>query len=101
MSQEEVKQAMESGLSSSDPSSPKNILKGSILILISNLIYISNSYIVAWAHLIASEVALVRGCVQVLLFGALLGKTGGKQTAKIECKSLYFYDLKCFFNMQV
>ena len=38
----------------------RNVLQGSVLILISNLIYISNNYAVAWTELKAHEIALVR-----------------------------------------
>ena len=61
----------------------KNIIKGSVLILISNLIYISNNYIVAWTELKATEVALVRGCVQVVLFGVVVGRQYRKQTEEV------------------
>jgi len=43
-----------------------------VLILISNIIYISNNYIVAWTGLEATEVALVRGSLQVLVFGLII-----------------------------
>ena len=50
----------------------KTVLKGSALILISNLIYISNNYLVVWTELKASEIALVRGALQLLVFGSLV-----------------------------
>jgi len=53
----------------------KAILQGSLLILISNLIYIGNNYLVSWTELAAPEVALVRGALQVLLFGVLVWRT--------------------------
>ena len=39
------------------------------LILISNIIYILNNYTVTWFRLNASEVTLVRGILQVIIFG--------------------------------
>jgi len=53
----------------------KAILQGSLLILISNLIYIGNNYLVSWTELAAPEVALVRGALQVVLFGVLVWRT--------------------------
>ena len=50
----------------------KKLLKGSVLILISNLIYISNNYLVAWTQLTAPEIALVRGGLQVIIFGFIV-----------------------------
>ena len=53
----------------------KAILQGSVLILISNLIYIGNNYLVSWTELAAPEVALVRGTLQVVVFGVLVWRT--------------------------
>ena len=53
----------------------KAILQGSVLILISNLIYIGNNYLVSWTELAAPEVALVRGTLQVVVFGVLVWST--------------------------
>jgi len=53
----------------------KAILQGSLLILISNLIYIGNNYLVSWTQLAAPEVALVRGVLQVVIFGVLVWRT--------------------------
>ena len=50
----------------------RNLLQGSVLILISNLIYISNNYAVAWTELNATEIALVRGTLQVIVFGVIV-----------------------------
>ena len=50
----------------------KNLLQGSVLILISNLIYISNNYLVAWTQLKAPEIALVRGGLQGIVFGCFV-----------------------------
>ena len=52
-----------------DDSSAKSILFGSILIIFCNFLYIGNNYIVAWAKLKAPEVMLVRGGLQLLVFG--------------------------------
>ena len=50
----------------------RKLLQGSVLILISNLIYISNNYAVAWTELNATEIALVRGTLQVIVFGVIV-----------------------------
>ena len=50
----------------------RTVLQGSVLILISNLIYISNNYAVAWTELKATEIALVRGILQVIVFGVIV-----------------------------
>ena len=50
----------------------KKLLQGTVLILISNLIYIGNNYLVAWTQLTAPEIALVRGGLQVIVFGFLV-----------------------------
>ena len=39
------------------------------LILISNIIYLLNNYTITWFRLHASEVTLVRGALQVMIFG--------------------------------
>ena len=39
------------------------------LILFSNVVYILNNYLVSWVQLHATEVALVRGLLQVPIFG--------------------------------
>ena len=49
----------------------KKLLQGSLLILISNLIYIGNTYLVSWTQLKATEVTLVRGGLQIFVFGLL------------------------------
>merc|ERR1711872_246156 len=50
-------------------SGAKKIILGSILVLVCNFIYIGNSYIVAWAQLKASEITLVKGLLQLFIFG--------------------------------
>ena len=55
-----------------DRLSANKILQGSVLILISNVIYIGNNYLVAWTGLTASEIALVRGGFQVIVFGIIV-----------------------------
>ena len=42
------------------------------LILTSNIIYILNNYTVSWFSLHATEVTLVRGVLQVMVFGVVL-----------------------------
>ena len=53
----------------------RNLVLGTSLILISNLIYVGNGYIVKWTELKAPEIALVRGVVQMILFGGLVWKS--------------------------
>ena len=60
----------------------KKILLGTLLILISNLIYIGNNYLVAWTQLKAPEIALVRGGLHVVVFGFLIWRT--KETNRNE-----------------
>ena len=50
----------------------RNLFQGAVLILISNLIYISNNYAVAWTELKVTEIALVRGTFQVIVFGVIV-----------------------------
>jgi len=57
----------------------KNILQACLLILVSNLLIISNNYLVSWTGLLASEIALVRGGLQVLVFGSLVVKNWRKK----------------------
>ena len=52
----------------------RNLVLGTSLILISNLIYVGNGYIVKWTELKAPEIALVRGVVQMILFGVIVWK---------------------------
>ena len=42
------------------------------LILLSNIIYILNNYAVSWFNLHSTEVALVRGVLQVPVFGIVI-----------------------------
>ena len=53
----------------------RNLAIGTALILISNLIYVGNGYIVKWTELKAPEIAIVRGLVQTILFGILVLKS--------------------------
>ena len=50
-------------------SAAQKVFFGSILVLVCNFIYIGNSYIVAWAQLKASEITLVKGLLQLFIFG--------------------------------
>jgi len=52
----------------------RTLLSATFLILVSNLIYIGNNYIIAWTELQATEVALARGLLQVLVFGFVFWK---------------------------
>ena len=71
----------------------KTVLQGSALILISNLIYISNNYLVAWTGLLAPEIALVRGGLQLLIFGSLVWRSRGtnKESGSIIAVERIFY----------
>ena len=42
------------------------------LILFSNIVYILDNYTVSWFQLLSTEVTLVRGIVQVLVFGFVI-----------------------------
>ena len=42
------------------------------MILFSNVVYILNNYLVSWVQLHATEVALVRGLLQVPIFGFVI-----------------------------
>ena len=72
----------------------KTVLQGSALILISNLIYISNNYLVAWTGLLAPEIALVRGGLQLLIFGSLVWRRRGtnKESGSIIKVKRRFYE---------
>ena len=72
----------------------KTVLQGSVLILISNLIYISNNYLVAWTGLLAPEIALVRGGLQLLVFGCLVWRRRGtnKESGIIITVKRRFYE---------
>ena len=65
------------------------VLQSAVLILISNLVYIGNNYLVAWTQLQAPEIALVRGTLQIVVFGAILcrGRTDEKEE---KSGKLYF-----------
>ena len=66
------------------------VLQGSVLILISNLVYIGNNYLVAWTQLQAPEIALVRGIFQIVIFGAIIWR--GRQDKKEEKSGNIFSD---------
>jgi len=57
----------------------RRIFIGTVLILISNLAYIGNNYLVAWTGLLAPEIALFRGVVQCLVFGSLVLRNKSKK----------------------
>ena len=72
----------------------RNVLQGSVLILISNLIYISNNYAVAWTELKAPEIALVRGTFQVMVFGVIVWRdVKGEETRGTGIKITYLISL--------
>jgi len=56
------------------------LLQGCVLIVLSNLVYIGNNYLVAWTQLQAPEIALVRGIFQIGIFGAIIWR--GRQDEK-------------------
>ena len=58
------------------------VLQGCVLILLSNLVYIGNNYLVAWTQLQAPEIALVRGIFQIVIFGAIIWR--GRRDKKEE-----------------
>ena len=61
----------------------KTLCTGVVLILISSIIYILNNYTVTWFRLNATEVALVRGVLQVTMFGlAILARN--RKLGKLE-----------------
>ena len=63
--------------------SRKTLCTGVSLILISNIIYILNNYTFSWFRLHATEVALVRGVLQVMIFGlAILARN--RKLGKLE-----------------
>ena len=68
------------------------VLQSSVLILISNLVYIGNNYLVAWTQLQAPEIALVRGIFQIVIFGAISWR--GRQDKKEEKSGNFFRDSK-------
>ena len=68
----------------------RTVLQGSVLILISNLIYISNNYAVAWTELKATEIALVRGTLQVIVFGVIVWRERQGTTEKRKDQGILF-----------
>ena len=54
-----------------------------VLILVSNIIYLLNNYTISWFSLHATEIALVRGVMQVILFGAVI-MLGNRKLGKVE-----------------
>jgi len=45
---------------------------GAVLIIISNIIYIMVNYVVSWTKLNAGEVDLIRGFMQIVIFGGII-----------------------------
>ena len=62
----------------------RDLFAGTALVLFSNLIYVGNSYIVTWTGLKAPEIALVRGAIQMLIFGIIVWRSSkeSQQTEK-------------------
>ena len=82
----------------------KKLLQGSVLILISNLIYIGNNYLVAWTKLTAPEIALVRGVLQVIIFGIIVCKAEGvtrEENEEPKNKRILLYFLIGFYGFSV
>ena len=71
----------------------KALLQGCLLILMTSLIYVGNNYLVSWAGLAAPEVGLVRGAMQILVFGSLLWRSRGTDTniSQTKFSRLEFY----------
>ena len=80
LSAEEDKLPAEEGELSAeeDKLSANKILQVSVLILISNVIFIGNNYLVAWTRINASEISLVRGGFQVIVYGIIVWR--GRRT---------------------
>jgi len=82
----------------------KKVLQGSVLILISNLIYVGNNYLVAWTKLTAPEIELVRGALQVIIFGIIVWKTEGvirKRNEEPKNKRIVLYFLIGLYGFSV
>jgi len=82
----------------------KKLLQGSVLILISNLIYIGNNYLVAWTKLTAPEIALVKGGIQVIIFGIIVWRSEGstrKENEEPKKKKIFLYFLMCLYGFSV
>jgi len=82
----------------------KAVLQGALLLLISNLVYIGNNYLVAWTHLTAPEIALVRGTFQMVLFAAIIYKRGAARKENITDQipsPVLFYGQIVFFGFAV
>jgi len=62
------------------------VFLGTGCILLSNLIYIGNNYLVAWTGLAATEIALFRGVLQILVFGIILGRSWRKKEGNTDLK---------------
>ena len=58
--------------------------------MFSNLVYILNNYLVSWANLHAPEVSLVRGVIQVPVFGFVLFKNRKQNTEGISFVSINY-----------
>ena len=81
----------------------KALLQGCLLILMTNLIYVGNNYLVSWAGLGAPEVGLVRGALQILVFGFLLWRSRGTDPNISQTKfgKLGFYTLLVLYGFSI
>ena len=81
----------------------KALLQGCLLILMTNLIYVGNNYLVSWAGLGAPEVGLVRGALQILVFGFLLWRSRGTDTNISQTKfgRLEFYTWLVLYGFSI
>ena len=61
----------------------RNLCSGVVLILVSNIIYLLNNYTISWFSLHATEIALVRGVMQVILFGVVI-MLGNRKLGKLK-----------------
>jgi len=51
--------------------SRKSLLLGITLVFISNIAYLGNNYVIKWGELQATEISMVRGAAQIVMFGVL------------------------------
>ena len=81
----------------------KALLQGCLLILMANLTYVGNNYLVSWAGLAAPEVGLVRGAMQILVFGTLLWRSRGADTNISQTKfgRLKFYTWLVLYGFSI
>ena len=74
-----------------------------ILILISNVIYIMVNYLVSWTKINAGEVDLIRGLMQIAIFGGFtfFKKLKKKKDAKQGSISLYQWSMMGLYGVLI